>query len=302
MISLSVIPGRPCHIVSAAMNEQRALRSTQSGRPANSNTAAGQDNMPNIADQLTRLLSEVANIRSLQEKMVQEIATVKCSIGRLETDFAVEFNKVHASISECQSSLSEHKESLLSHGSLITNLERRVTQVEMGMSFVNMDASVAVDTPTSGVPGPGGPNTSYDIVAEVCERQKRAKNVMVFGMNESDKEKDTQNIVKLFEFLVGNNSVNILQLYRIGSRRDDKCRPLKVVLPNESDVLLLIRNASKLKSNPQFAKVYVAFDRTRRQTEEYRVVKSQLDERTKNGEGNIRIRYIHGQPKIVKSN
>ena len=149
-----------------------------------------------------------------------------------------------------------------------------------------------------------------DVVQEVYERQKRGKNLIIYGVPEQEEgvqrmESDCEvvsNVLKAVrpDFIVPQD----LKVYRLGqhTREAAHSRPIKITLADESEVVKFIRNNRIQKNNANFNNISLAPDRTIRQREHYKQLKRELDNRTNNGEANLRIRYINGTPKIVHLN
>ena len=96
-----------------------------------------------------------------------------------------------------------------------------------------------------------------------------------------------------------------VKLLRIGKfdASNTKMRPLKIIFQGDLAMRNVLINAKMLKENDRFKHLIVSVDRTPMQLEEYyKKGRSQLLERKANGENDIRIRHIHGIPKIVKFN
>lgn len=88
---------------------------------------------------------------------------------------------------------------------------------------------------------------------------------------------------------------------RIGQYNVNKRRLVKITLANEDMVINVLRNAFQLKNNPSFENVSISQDRTPRQIEYFKKIKSQMMERNKNGE-NCKLKYVNGVPRIVNLN
>ena len=88
----------------------------------------------------------------------------------------------------------------------------------------------------------------------------------------------------------------------MGRYRENSNRPLKVVMENEDQVYCVIKSSTTLRASGTWANISFSFDRTPRQIEHYRRVKSTLQERISNGETNLKIKYVNGCPKIITLN
>ena len=66
---------------------------------------------------------------------------------------------------------------------------------------------------------------------------------------------------------------NIVKIQRIGFKKADKTRPVKVVMKSEESKLSILKNARRLKESETFSKVGISYDKTKKQQEEYRKLK-----------------------------
>lgn len=111
------------------------------------------------------------------------------------------------------------------------------------------------------------------------------------------------NVIKiLLAVKVSHNDVNqTVRPMRLGkfNGKSSKSRPIRITLCNENLVHKCVKASKILRSNPQFANIRVAFDRTPRQTQYYKELQQQLSERTQAGESNLIIKIFSGMPKRV---
>jgi hypothetical protein len=73
-------------------------------------------------------------------------------------------------------------------------------------------------------------------------------------------------------------------------------------LDRREQVQAVLLKSKRVKSLPNMQNILIVPDRTPRQLDYYRQLKVQLNERQRNGETNLTIKYISGQPKIVHLN
>lgn len=146
-----------------------------------------------------------------------------------------------------------------------------------------------------------------EIISELWERERRKQNLMIYGMNEPQFESrddrvaaDHNSVMDMLKVAGVNFPPNFTpKILRLGKYSTGKCRPVKVILGSEGDVLSVIKKSKYLRGLDAFKRVNVSFDKTPRQIDCYRMVKKQLDDRLGKGETNLRIRYVRGCPKIM---
>lgn len=149
-----------------------------------------------------------------------------------------------------------------------------------------------------------------DVISEINERNKRKCNLIFFGIDEQDVDKsadvkaneDKKEVQNIVRALLPDINTDDIKTLRIGHYDVDKCRPIKISLPSEDLVHNVIRHAKNLKKKPKYKNISISFDRTKRQLEHYKDLKSQLSQRIMAGETDYKIKYINGTPKIVKEN
>lgn len=152
------------------------------------------------------------------------------------------------------------------------------------------------------------PQTCEELIAEMTERSKRSKNIIIYGSSETgDSRKNQLELdVALTTSLLDklNISENNIQPQRLGKfdASKENSRPIKLSLQSPDTVHQIIKNFKKLKTSNVFSSITISFDRTPKQIEYYKLIKNNLNERLKNGENNLVIKYKHGIPVIQTEN
>lgn len=150
------------------------------------------------------------------------------------------------------------------------------------------------------------PSLSLDtgaILEEIVERERRASNVILVGIKESDSDNsstrklyDESNVNKiLLDINDGRDyAEKVVTVIRLGRREDGKHRPIKVVLKSRQDAVWILKNKSKANKE-----VRVYDDKTPKQREELMQLRETLKIRQDNGEAGLTIKYVKGAPKIM---
>lgn len=143
-------------------------------------------------------------------------------------------------------------------------------------------------------------------IQEMAERANRANNLIVYDIPESSSdvveqriEHDKKECVAVMQNVTGKVKFDGIKLFRLGARKSvagARPRPLKVVLHSKRDALEVLRNKSKL-SKPSS----IVADQTPMQREYMKHLREELTKRTNDGETDITIKYVRGQPTIVKT-
>ncbi|KAJ8672472.1 hypothetical protein QAD02_003731 [Eretmocerus hayati] len=131
---------------------------------------------------------------------------------------------------------------------------------------------------------------------EVQDRIQREKNVIVFGVPESDEENFLDKFIEdLFAGKGAPFDMNCCRYHRFGKNAEDKTRPVKIVfnLPEYAKWTLL--NQSKFSEH----NVKLVNDKTPDQLKYLKDLGKQLDDLKKSGVKNYTIKYIRNIPRIV---
>lgn len=141
---------------------------------------------------------------------------------------------------------------------------------------------------------------SEKIITEIFERQKHANNIILYNLEESlepeyetKKMQDKNKIEDIVEDIIGLKLP--LKAFRLGARKNDKPRPIKIILPSHADAINVLKNKRNLKDG-----LKVSSDSTPMQREYYHKIRAELNARTNNGEKDLIIRYKNGLPRIAQ--
>ncbi|CAH1953546.1 unnamed protein product [Acanthoscelides obtectus] len=145
-----------------------------------------------------------------------------------------------------------------------------------------------------------------DIISKILERERRRNNVIVFNVTEPDQkarseqnESDKTVVVNLLREAVPDVRLTNIKVMRLGMFCGTKVRPIKVILDSYDSALQVLVNAKKLKSSDTFKHVNIVQDRTKRQMEHYKSIRTELARRHEAGDNNCRIKFINNVPRIV---
>jgi hypothetical protein len=140
----------------------------------------------------------------------------------------------------------------------------------------------------------------HKIMHEINDRMNRAKNIILFGVEELEGaaqveriKHDMAEVSKLINGIDENFVGESMRCIRLGREVGDRPRPLKVFLSSQEQVLNVLRNKRRLGD------VRVANDLTAMQRDFLKQLNNELAERKRKGENDIFIRYLNGQPVIT---
>lgn len=218
--------------------------------------------------------------------MEQKLDTLVASIN----DLKASQNKLINSVNEKFNRFGKKIDDLLERVSTLTTdneaLKAQVTTLQNKVQILEHD-KVAFEN---------------KFISEFIDRNSRIHNIILFNLPEkSDSTNYEKNSVNEIMNAMGLNIIPTKYI-RLG-KISDKCRPLKLTLPNPSDVFSILRLQYKLKTSldSNLTNLRFSSDRTTFQREQMANLRKELASRRENGEQNLIIKYIKGEPKIVSS-
>lgn len=198
------------------------------------------------------------------------------------------------------------KMTFMNLNTLVTNLmsENKILKDEMAalkneLEEIKLsDKSVVNDVITD-------ENQFESFCSELADRNQRSRNILIYNIDENKQTPATQvssngclnddreTIISILSNIVDIEACDFT-VSRVGRKMDDKPRPIKVVLPNPSWVLQIMRNKRNLTSQ-----VKIVPDRTPRQRDHFKRLLSLMKFEHEKGNTNARIRYINGIPRLL---
>jgi len=147
------------------------------------------------------------------------------------------------------------------------------------------------------------------LLQEISERERLSRNIIIRGIPESSSDNVTERIssdsLKISETIKPyfSDLPTNLKSIRLGKPSNRGPRPLKVFLSSKEVALKVITDYNNgVKDLPLAStdhRISVVRDRTLREREFIRLVYADLENRRKNGETNIMVKYRDGLPCIV---
>lgn len=148
-----------------------------------------------------------------------------------------------------------------------------------------------------------GESSSENIIAEINDRKRREKNVIVLNVPESRKligvdrlNDDRVSIASVIPVELSSGLLPKIALRRLGYPKEGKTRPLLLTTPSVLDAKSIIQ--CKRTNNDFIFKN----DQTLAQQKHLNTLRSELDNIVKSGDSNKTIKYFNGLPKIVDKN
>lgn len=148
-------------------------------------------------------------------------------------------------------------------------------------------------------------------IAEISERTRRSKNVMLFNFPESQdrrvdarRKHDNELVSLLLNTVIPAAGDVTFATARVGKSIPNKTRPLKIILSDESMVVSFLSNFSSDSAalvDQGLSGVKASRDRTPRELEYFKSLKSEMELRSSKGEKDLCIRYRNNVPYITKN-
>ena len=139
-----------------------------------------------------------------------------------------------------------------------------------------------------------------DDIKEINSRKRKRKNLLLFNLPESTNEPiadqladDCAKFRKVISDKFTLTNKNIVNIFRIGTKTDDKIRPLLVQCDTEKtkwDIIKVSKHLKYFAENQESFPIYVSLDYTPKERQERKALIMQLNERIKNGEKDLVLR------------
>lgn len=231
-----------------------------------------EDSTAELSNKLSLLISKVSDLATKEE--FKEINTGISDLNK-------KVDVLTAKLSEFEPRLAAAEEG-------ITKMESEIKELKKGST---------------------APGNEEELFAEMTERARRLRNVIVYNIPESNRKRpedkkshDIGMITKIYEILDLQlpNNISFFRLGKAGGRD----RPIKVMFRDEDSVVTLLKRFSSetlSSADDSLSEISVGRDRTQKERQYSAVLRKQMDDRTEAGETNLTIKYLNGIPKIVKS-
>jgi len=224
-----------------------------------------------MQEQLDFILESINYVKTTQHKMIislnKQNKTLK-SFNKRFDDLSTEITKLIAKNSLLKTKMSE--------------FENKIIQIEKNSSLSSQVSEL-------------------NILNELAVRQSRAQNIILYNLPEhlNNTQNSTSDGLKLIfnEMKIDYNPIKLNRL----SKPSDRTRPLKITLTDTKNIFETLRAQSKLRQSPDFKDLRFSSDRTIKQQEQMSQLRKELESRREEGETDIIIKYIKGNPQIINS-
>lgn len=225
-------------------------------------------------EQLASIMKTLSNIKTTQNKLIQSFNEQEILIKNINNCFEDVSNQI-------KDILDDNAE-----------LNYKVSQLKIKIN--NLEKNLQNASLTS--------ETTYIKINEIADRQSRANNIILFNLPEPTNAHASINDNDQLKLILNKMELNIepISLFRLGNP-STRARPLKITFNNIKNVLDILQAQSKLRSSDEFKKLRFSSDRTIKQREQMSFLRRELYTRLSNGERNIKIKYVKGNPVIINN-
>lgn len=204
-------------------------------------------------------------------------------------------------LSSLPADISTIKNDIAAINSAISTLEPRISDVEKRVELIEQEVNtLRASKPES--------NTIETVLEETADRTRRAHNVLLHGVPESNSKiaasrikHDNDLATNMIEMFLQSAGPHPFKTLRLGGVSSKKPRPLKIIFEKVADVADLIKNFSKEVLSQSLANVNISRDRTPIERKFLNDLRAELKKRVDAGERSLTIRYRNGVPRIVSA-
>lgn len=253
------------------------------------------------------LKMEFSEMRKQMEAMQNQMSELMTYLTTNNTKQIENFNKLcedTASIKEqvnnIKSSMHHIKDEQVKLKTDISNIkttnsttEKKIELLESSLQKIN-SRNLATSSPVI---------IHEEVIAELNERTQRSKNILISGIPEltstDPKERQEYDTSTLHNILktVYPDCPKPEKIFRIGKYHPTKNRLIKACFECKSTPKQILRNKPNIKNND----IKIFSDQTPQQQAYFKNLKSELENRIKNGENNLCIKYVKDVPRIIST-
>lgn len=142
-------------------------------------------------------------------------------------------------------------------------------------------------------------NSREEMIDESVERSIRACNVVVYNVKENSQIRDVDFVNDVIEAIDPSLVVSPEEVSRLGKPDGNRPRPLKLRFKTPEMARLCLKKKSALLTNPTYAQIFIKDDKTPRQLQHLKSLRSELNQRVTAGETDLTIKYVNRVPQII---
>lgn len=253
-----------------------------------------------VTNQLSEIQAQMAEMMRLLSSSINEH---KESTNKIKNDIATiknEMIEIKSSVCKTENTLitiaTEHEKMKTDFQNITSathTMEMKIASLECDLQNLKMSSELPLTKEV----------TYEKMLSEITDQSLRRKNLILTGIPEPQstdfKERQKQDKDEILKIInsISKKCPEPIKIIRIGKYKPTENRAIKACFESEESVKVILRSRNKLKDDA----VSIFSDQTPFQQARFKNLKEELKRRTTNGEGNLRIKYVKGVPKIVSS-
>ena len=248
-------------------------------------------------DELSPLDARVATV----EKSITEIQSTANQLSTVSNEVH-KFSKQHQEVTNQISNLiiTDRINQLVSHNNQIQNLIEDINVALRKKPDAESAQQSVSDAPSQ--PTTSTTNSTYDIIEEMRDRERRRRNLVVYNFSEGSDRKADIDAFKALSNTVFQLDLAVSKAICLGPKFDNKIRPLLLTLEDYDDKNYLISHSHFLKCHDDHNKVFIVPDRSKLERIKHKKAVDELRQRRAKGETALMIRngvVVRRQPHQV---
>lgn len=206
-----------------------------------------------------------------------------------------QLSAISVAVQQCNTSIEANNKMLLCHGEQLDRCNKEIVTLKAENAELRAHIS-ALEEKVREVDPPV-------LFSEVRDRLNRENNLIITGLAErGTSESDEVEVKNVLSSLFENSSdppPSYVSVTRIGKRRTGNPRPVKVSFSCSASTLQVLKSKNKMDKS-KYPAVVIRADLTVNQRRYMSELRAELDSRKSRGEDDLTIRYVRGNPTIVR--
>lgn len=202
---------------------------------------------------------------------------------------------ISVAVQQCNTNIETNNKMLLCHGEQLDKCNKEIGALKAENAELQAHISTLEDKMRESDPPV--------LFSEFRDRLNRENNLIITGLAErGTSESDEAEVRNILSSLFENSAdppPSYVAVTRIGKRRAGNHRPVKVSFSSSASALQILKSKNKIDKS-KYPAIAMRADLTVYQRKYMSELRAELDLRKQRGEDDITIRYVKGNPAIVK--
>uniref|UniRef100_A0A6P7GXR3 Uncharacterized protein LOC114347774 n=1 Tax=Diabrotica virgifera virgifera TaxID=50390 RepID=A0A6P7GXR3_DIAVI len=209
-----------------------------------------------------------------------------------------QFTILNSALTDCKTQINNLTDLVSAQSQIISTCVADISDLRKENQSLNNNLK-ALENKVIKLESKNVPTTSESVFQESYERLKRSENIIITDVPESNNtEDDISKASEILENVIPKNHFQIKSAARLGKIDLNKPRVFRITLNSRDQVLSILKNKYKVPKD-KYPRVNIISDSTPQQLQLLSEVRNELTRRKDQGEENLTIKYVKGQPTIV---